>query len=154
MKFQQAVSSISEISHAYKPGLQGLKEIDRNRLKCNEPRRLSGSVNLEESLHDISPNDPIWDYGIGWSKNQTDDYAIWIEVHPASSSHVRGIIAKVTWLKRWLNTNGANLLNMTRPEDGYVWIASGRVSFQRSSRQARQLAQAGVSFPREKFMLK
>ncbi|OGT31919.1 MAG: hypothetical protein A2W28_09760 [Gammaproteobacteria bacterium RBG_16_51_14] len=42
---------------------------------------------------------------------------------------------------------------MTRGTYGYVWIASGRVLLQRSSRQARQLAAAGVSFPRVRFVL-
>jgi hypothetical protein len=156
MKFHQAVCRIQVLSDAYKPGLKALKEIDKNRLECRETRRLTGSVNLEETFRSYHPDETIWDYGIGWKKNQTDDVVIWIEVHPASSSHIREIIAKVAWLKKWLNANdeNRNLSNMTRKEDGYVWIASGRVSFQRTAKQARQLAQAGVSFPREKFILK
>lgn len=153
MGFGEAINATAELTGAYCAGLRALTEADRNRLECVQTRRLTGSVNLENSLRNQHPDDPIWDYGVGWRMSTRDDCAVWIEVHPASSGHVGAVIKKVKWLKDWLQTSAPALSGMTRGTDGYVWIASGRVLLQRSSRQARQLAAAGVSFPRVRFML-
>jgi hypothetical protein len=153
MGFRKAVNATEELSDAYRPGIRALAEADRKRIECAQPQRLRGSVNLETSLRDQHPDDPIWDYGIGWSISTRVDCAVWIEVHPASSGHVGAVIKKVKWLKDWLQTSAPALSGLTRGIDGYVWIASGRVLLQRTSRQARQLAAAGVSFPRERFIL-
>jgi hypothetical protein len=153
MAFRKAVISTEELSDAYRLGLHALAGADRNRLECAQPRRLTGSVNLEASLRDRHPNEPIWDYGIGLRTGNRNECAIWIEVHPASSGHVEALVKKVKWLKGWLQTSAPALNGMTRGTAGFVWIASGRVLFQRSSRQARELAAAGVSFPCERFRL-
>jgi hypothetical protein len=153
MGFRKAVNATQELSGAYFSGIRALAEVDRNRIECLQTRRLRGSVNLETTLRDYYPNEPIWDYGVGWRVDTKNDCAVWIEVHPASSGHVDSVINKVKWLKIWLQTSAPALSSLTRGNDGYVWIASGRVLFQRTSRQARQLAAAGVSFPRERFML-
>ena len=153
MVFRGAVNATEELSGAYCQGIRALPKADRKRLKFTKTRRVTGSVNLEDSLRDHYPDEPIWDYGVGWRMDRRSDCAVWIEVHPASSGHVGGVIKKVKWLKDWLQTNAPALRGITRGTDGYVWIASGRVLLQRSSRQARQLAAAGVSFPCERFLL-
>lgn len=150
MRFRQAINATPGLSNAYRPGIQALKEADRRRVDCSDTRRLAGSVNLEGSLN--IAGGPVWDYGIGW-RNPARDHAIWIEVHPATSDHVGSMVDKARWLKQWLRTSAPDLAGITRPEDGYVWIASGGVSLQRGSRQARQLAAEGVSFPRERLRL-
>lgn len=148
MTFEDAVVSIAPLANAYHPGLQALRERDRGRIKCSQPRRLKGSVNLDTALARVAPDDPRWDYGIGWTDIQSE-VAIWIEVHSADSHHVSEVLRKAAWLKKWLKANSASLLEMTRREDGLVWLSTGTVSLQRGSRQARQLALAGVSFPKK-----
>ena len=147
------MDATQELSGAYRSGIGALEEADRNRIECFQTRRLRGSVNLEASLRDYYPNEPIWDYGVGWRMESKNECAIWIEVHPASSGHVGSVINKAKWLKIWLQNSAPALSRLTRGNDGYVWISSGRVLLQRTSRQARQLAAAGVSFPRERLML-
>lgn len=149
MRFQDAVATVSDLSGAYCSGLQALRERDRNRIDCNETRRLTGSVNVEDALRGKLPHAPLWDYGVGW-KAKNGDQSVWVEVHDANSLHVANVIKKAKWLRGWLRENGATLMGMTRRSDGYVWIASGRVVFQKNSPQARQLAASGVSFPRER----
>jgi hypothetical protein len=107
---------------------------------------------MDEALAGACPNDPRWDYGIGHYNGRAEE-AIWVEVHSASSHHVADVIRKAEWLRRWLKANAIQLFQMTRNEAGYVWLCSGSVSLQRSSRQARQLAQAGISFPRKRLTL-
>jgi len=153
MTFQNAVEAVNDLSGAYSPGLRALREGDRNRIRCANTRRLSGSVDLDEALRRSHPNDPLWDYGIGWTTGASDQ-AIWVEVHPASSGHVADVVKKVTWLKEWLKERATPLLDITRENKAYVWLASGGVSLQRGSRQARQLAMAGVSFPVEALLLR
>jgi hypothetical protein len=153
MGFRKAVNATQELSGAYRSGIRALTEVDRNRVECVQTRRLRGSVNLETRLRDYYPNEPIWDYGVGWRVDMKNDCAVWIEVHPASSGHVESVINKVKWLKIWLQTTAPALGRLTRRNDGYVWIASGRVLLQKTSRQARQLASVGISFPRERFVL-
>lgn len=152
MRFRKAVAN-SEVRGSYCAGLQALTERDRNRLSCQNPRKIRGSLNLDATLAQIYPNAARWDYGIGIRKTVSTDKAIWIEVHPGDANQVSKIIEKLTWLKNWLHNNGRDLLTITENDYPYVWVASGRVSFQRNSPQARRLASAGIRFPQERYFI-
>ena len=151
MTFKRAVHVVVQLAGACREGLQAFRACDRGRVLCAKPRRLKGSINMDDALVGTHPQDPRWDYGLGYYNGRSEE-AIWIEVHPASSDHVSGVIRKAEWLRAWLRANAVELLNITG-DDGYVWLSAGSVSLQRSSRQARQLAQAGVSFPRKRLEL-
>lgn len=152
MTFTRAVESVPALKGAYRPGLGALRKRDRQSARSRDPRSLAGSVDLDEALRESEPNAERWDYGIGYREGR-DEHAIWVEVHPANSRHVGKVIAKARWLKRWLDANARELLRMTRPRDGFVWVASRRVGLPRGSPEARQLAEAGVSFPRTEVEL-
>lgn len=152
MTFKSAVVAVPELLNAYQSGLQALQRADRGRVNCAKTRHLKGSIDLDSALVKFLPNDPRWDYGIGYYNGRSEQ-AIWVEVHPARSDHVAGVIRKVEWLKAWLKANAVDLHAMTRAADGYVWLSAGAVSFQHGSQQARQLANAGVSFPRKRLSL-
>jgi hypothetical protein len=152
MSFRDSVQAVPALADAYQQGLQAMEAGHRNRVVCARPRRLKGSVHIDKALEVALPNDPRWDYGIGHYNGQSEE-AIWIEVHPASSDRVSRVTRKAHWLRNWLRQNGVLLLNMTRISDGFVWLSSGGVSIQRGSRQARELALAGVSFPRKRLDL-
>ena len=152
MKFEEAVAN-SEARGSYRVGLKALTEGDRNRLSCQNTRKISGSLNLDSALAQIYPNASRWDYGIGIRKKVSNDKAIWVEVHPGDGNQVSKIIEKLRWLKNWLKNNGGDLLTITEGDYPYVWVASGRVSFQRNSPQARRLALAGIRFPQEHYII-
>jgi hypothetical protein len=144
MKFRDAIRQTAPLHDHFKKGLQAIRERDRGRLSCSDPRRLAGSVNLEEALKPQDPNEPLWDYGVGFSLSRTDDLAFWIEVHPASSLHVDEVLGKLAWLQSWLRKDGKPL----RPlRSRFCWLATGQVSFTRQSPQAKKLAQKGLEFP-------
>ena len=153
MTFRACVQAVPQLANAYRAGLQALRAADRNHVVCANTRRLKGSVDIDSILVDALPNEPRWDYGIGHYNGRLGE-AIWIEVHPASSDHVSHVTRKAKWLRAWLRDNAAHLLGMTREADGYVWLSAGAVSIQRGSRQARELALSGVSFPRQRLELK
>jgi hypothetical protein len=152
MTFRETVQSVPQLAVAFREGLQALRRADHARVVCVRPRRLKGSVDIDTALREILPNDPRWDYGIGYYNGRTEE-AIWIEVHPATSDHVSHVTRKAHWLRNWLSANARVLLDMTREYNGYVWLSAGAVSIQRGSRQARELALAGVSFPRKRLEL-
>ena len=101
------------------------------------------SVDLDGALRDLHPNDPRWDYGIGVRKTKNSDRVIWIEVHPASSSHIQDVLKKLEWLKEWLGSSAPRLKTISTD---YVWIASGEVSISTNSPQRRKLAAKGIRF--------
>jgi len=148
MRFKEAVENTEDLPDAYRPGLRALKKIDRDRIKCQQSRNLAGSVDLDTALAVSCPEDPRWDYGIGICKGRNPDGVIWVEVHPASTTHIQDMLKKLDWLKRWLAASAPLLKKMTdeKKEKTYVWVASGRVHLPPNCPQRRKLAARGIHF--------
>ena len=153
MRFQDAVANSNDVRDCYQAGLQALLERDRNRLSCNDPRKITGSLHLDDVVAQLYPNAARWDYGIGIKRTEAKDEAIWVEVHPADANQVPRMIDKLTWLKNWLNDRAPNLMAITRNDSPYVWVASGRVSIPKNSPQAKRLALVGLKFPKEHYFI-
>jgi len=144
MNFRTAVARTSSLgTDRYHPGLQALGGYS-NKVRCSDSQRFKGSVDLNE----VFPNSP-WDYGIGFQEGK-QEVALWIELHPAYTSEVTIFLKKLTWLKDWLGTEARELWKLTqKSSEPYRWLATGGVHIAKNSRQAKQLQEAGVSFPRE-----
>jgi hypothetical protein len=151
MTFQAAVSGTPELRGAFRHGVEALARPHRRHIQGNASR-LRGSVDLDAHLLRIYPEASRWDYGIGWLETNGRECAIWVEVHHANSGHVGDMVAKVTWLKNWLQMRAPVLKSMTRA-NGFVWVASGAISFRKGTPQAIRLAQVGLSFPRKQLLL-
>ena len=119
MTFEEAVKRTSGLQQAYQPGLQALGSYS-TKVDCEDRRRLSGSVNLEEALVSSYPQESLWDYGIGFRRTHSEE-AIWIEVHSAASTHVDTVLKKLRWLKKWLKNQALQLNKLTR---GFYWLAT------------------------------
>ena len=142
MTFRNRVEKIDEIRDAYCAGLQALRKSDRGRVAPSDPRRLSGSINLDSAMRDSQPNAARWDYGIGWKG--ASEIVYWVEVHPASSgANFDEVSRKLDWLLNWLSGAGREF---EEPKRHFVWIASGRSSFTRTAPQLRKLASRGLHF--------
>jgi len=145
MTFRRAVAGTPSLRDAYQPGLRALSARDAGRLHVEEPRWLTGSVNLDEALRAAQPRAPRWDYGIGYRHSHQEE-ALWVEVHPASSLHIDEVLKKLRWLQEWLKNEAPNLHKLTRA--GFYWIATdGQVALSPHSPQARRLAKAGLRGP-------
>jgi hypothetical protein len=151
MAFKKAVEKA--LPGAYRKGVKALENTDRVHISCENPRMVIGSVNIDKTLKRSHPNDSRWDYGIGIRGQKRTEQVIWVEVHPASSSHIEEMLKKRQWLKAWLERSAPELSKLTARQDGYIWLASGKVGIQRSSPQARRLARQGITFPREHLRL-
>lgn len=152
--FREAVEAVPSVADAYAVGLRGLTDAHRRLVDCKDPRRLTGSIDLDAALVADYPNDPRWDYGIGL-RDGSREHAVWIEVHGAQTSKVREVIRKLQWLKRWLAGDGeplGRLTDGTGPNPSFVWLASGRMSLPHTTRHAKLAAQHGV-YPRKRLDL-
>ena len=68
MSFEEAVRAApAPVNRAYRNGKQALLGAYRSRVICTEPRRLTGSIDLDSALagEPGHANAPRWDYGIG-----------------------------------------------------------------------------------------
>jgi hypothetical protein len=152
MGFKAEVDKV--LPGACEDGLQALEKKDRGRVNCKDPRRLAGSVNLDEALKRVDPNGNRWDYGIGVRRKGGKEEVFWVEVHPASTSDVGKVLTKLEWLDDWLSKKAPALRKLTA-KNGYVWIASGEVDIRllKGSSRGRLLAEAGLEFPRQRLRI-
>ena len=151
MTFQEAVVRTTDLgASAFRYGLQALGN-DRSRVQVASVRSLVGGVALDSVLRARYPDDPRWDYGIGLKKSARV-FAVWVEVHPASTSDVKTVLNKLNWLKGWLENHAPALRSLTKA-GSYYWIATGGVHIRQGSPQARQMQSAGLSLPRKHITL-
>ena len=141
MTFKAAVEATPEIQHAWNRGLQALRGRDRDCVQAGDTRRLSGSVDLDTTLRETYPQRARWDYAIGYRRNTGGEIVYWIEVHPANSGSVTEVLAKLNWLKPWLENNAPRLDELRKE---FIWISSGRTSFTNTSPQAKRMALQGL----------
>ncbi len=148
MTFKEAVEAAPPpVNGKYRPGKQALENRYRDLVTCDDPRRLTGSIDLDSALKRQRPNDRRWDYGLGYKPARGREQAIWVEVHSAKTSEVSAVIGKLRWLKDWLNGEAVQLRQLTERAGGdirYVWIASGKNKIPPNSPQARRLNQRGL----------
>jgi hypothetical protein len=143
MRFQNAVLATEGLKRAYRPGLQALKRADRARILCRRPQELAGSVDLDSVLQHAYPSDPVWDYGVAHRARHDAEVVYWVEVHPASSSHIQEVLDKLSWLKQWLVSSAPSLNALKRQ---FVWVASGSVHLPPNTPERRRLASSGIRF--------
>lgn len=147
-KFQQAVENTPEVSNAYKLGLQALKKGETEKIIVADSKKLDGSVNIDSALMDPYKDANRWDYVIGY-----DSKVCFVEIHPACTSDVTTMIAKLEWLKSWLKNKAPEINNLPKIEPTYNWIQSGNCSILPNSRQYKKLATFGLK-PMKVFRLK
>jgi hypothetical protein len=143
-QFCKAVRA-SDVGDVCKPGLQAVRE----KLGVSHP---TGSFDLDTAKKAAEPNNSRWDYGIGCKPNDKDEIAIWVEVHPASTSEVDTMLNKLEWLKGWLKqqkglkelTEKARQTNI----EPFIWVhTDSGVSIRKGSPQARRLQEKGLNPP-------
>src|SRR5579862_1570045 len=141
MTFRQAAKATPAMAPHFKPGLQALRRGDRKLVDLSDTARLDGSVDLDRALRRSKPNDPRWDYGVGTRPRRGAGQVTWIEIHPASSSHVEGVLEKLRWLHAWLKAE-APVLRQVKAR--FVWLATGSVALPANSPKLKLLAAEGL----------
>jgi hypothetical protein len=140
--FKQAVEAADGLADAWRAGFGALRTADKHHIGAEDTHRLTGSVDLDTSLKQTSPNDPRWDYGIGHRPaNLKGETVYWVEIHPANAGEVNRVLQKLAWLKAWLKESAPDLNAMRRE---FIWLSSGKTSFTLSAPQRKQFALQGL----------
>ena len=161
MTFKNAVEAAPPpVNCAYCPGKQALKSTHRRLVTCTEPQRLTGSIDLDSALAQETgyTDAPRWDYGLGYTPENGGERAIWVEVHPATTSDVSAVLKKLKHLKDWLIAEAEQLKRMTfsastNHDSPFVWIASSGIRISKNSPQARRLNKSGISGAQKRLSL-
>jgi len=158
MDFEAAVKqAAAPLSAAFRDGKQALKHEHRTLVTCKRGK-IVGSIDIDGTLaREPEHRDaPRWDYGLGYRAPNDSNCALWVEVHPASTSNVAEVIAKLRWLRGYLASNAASLLKLSRAASPkpFVWIATeAGVHMTPNSPQARRLRLEGLDMPRRRLEL-
>jgi hypothetical protein len=148
MSFRRAVEATAEISGAYRSGLQALSTSAKSAIRAANTRLLDGSVDLDEALRPMYPQQPRWDYVVAFRRANHDPKKLaWVEYHHANADTAAEVARKAVWIRDWAASHGRPLLEYSDGGMDLRWIASGRIGFGKQSRQARILAKSGVHFP-------
>ena len=140
MGFHDDVTNTHEISSCLQNGLGAVKNSDRIKFNCKDPRNINGSVDIDSCVADLYPESSRWDYALGYNEK-----CYFVEIHPASTSEVNTMLNKLRWLIKWLKEQKSPLLSS---HAGFHWIASGSVSISKNSPQARMLSASGLNGPK------
>jgi hypothetical protein len=111
MTFVEKVKNTEDLKDCLKPGLQALTEQYKNKIKAKKPRKINGSIFLEECL-----SGGTWDYIIGYN-----DETFFVEIHPAETSEVNTVLNKLRWLKEWKRETSFN------EDNNFYWLSSNGV---------------------------
>ncbi len=138
-KFKSAVEAIPHIANCYEGGLAALGKY-KLKIELTEPRKVDGSVVIDESVRPLFPQANRWDYAISYNSE-----VYFIEVHSAQTSEVAVVLRKHRWLKDWLNEYAPEL-NAMKPKDkpAFYWIQSNNFQIQSHLPQYRQAINAGL----------
>jgi len=158
MTFKAAVEAApAPVNHAYKPGKQALENRHRSKVDCADPRRLTGSLDLDKALAREAgyANQPRWDYGIGYRSENGAERAVWVEVHSATTGEVSKVLSKLKWLRNWLTDEAEQLQRLTIAAGGptFVWVASQGIQIPPNSPQARRLSKSALGKPVKHLLL-
>jgi len=132
-EFRKAVEQTSDISNAYKSGIQAIKGNEKPKFSFSDNRAIKGSVDIDTALRSRFPEQNRWDYAIGYG-----DIVVFAEVHPCSTSEVSTILSKRDWLLQWLKDKPLNEL----PKSLY-WVATQGIAI-KDMKKRKELSQKAI----------
>lgn len=141
--FQQAVEATPDVCGGFRPGLQALGNYS-DKVRATDNGLLSGSVDIDKTTKAVYINENRWDFTVGY-----DNYACFVEIHPASTSEVDVVLKKLEWLKKWLQHKAPRIREM-KPKhiNAYYWVFTKGNGILKTSPQYRQLAACGLKITR------
>lgn len=138
-QFQIAIESTPDISFGYQKGLQALRKNEKDKVKAANTRLIDGSIDIDKAVSNLYPNENRWDYAFGYSGK-----VCYVEIHPACTSDVSTMKAKLQWLKEWLKNKAPLLDAIPKAAPAYVWIPTKGVSILPQSTQAKRVSTLGI----------
>ena len=137
-KLAIAIDNTPEIKGHAKVGKSAIKNEYRLKVVVPNPKLLTCSVDIDSAVHSLYPNANRWDYALEYGED-----VFFLEFHPAETSEVGKVLAKLDWLKVWLKTKAPDIQKIaTTNYMPYYWIGSGSFNILKTSSQYRRLATA------------
>ena len=133
VRFKEAVENCPEIKGCLQKGLSAMGSNSKT-VKATDTKLLEGSVDIDNAVKVLYPNEARWDYVIGYANE-----AFFVEIHPADTKNVAEMVGKVKWIKKWLSASAPELNELHKNGD-FFWIPSGRVKISKGSIQFKQIA--------------
>ncbi len=149
--FKRAVEATEEVHMCYKEGKLAILNKERNKVELTDSRKCGGSLFIDQCLIDqgLYPQSNRWDYAIDYNGE-----VFFIEVHTASTSEVRTVLSKLTWLKDWLNHKAPEINALkAKSKTPFYWLQSNGYHISPNSAQERAVIQKGLK-PISKLVLK
>lgn len=138
-QFQIAIEKTDEISTSYYKGIQAIKNCERDKIIAEDSQKIDGSVDIDNAVKHLYPNDNRWDYAVGYNGK-----VCYVEVHPAYTGEVEKIAQKLFWLKEWLNDKAPLLSSLPKAQIPFVWLSTKGVHIIPQSKQYKRLASLGI----------
>lgn len=153
MTFKQTVENTPHLAGEWKDGLGALRAEDKPHVQPASPRRLRGSVDVDNALRKLKEHAQAnrWDFAIGFQhSNRTKEFIYWLEIHTGSDSEISVVLRKLAWLRKWLDGDGRGL---TAFECQFVWAPSSVTAFTKRARQVKELADKGLHYSGSGFKI-
>jgi hypothetical protein len=144
MRFRVAVSSTHELAAHIRNRLDALSNAHQNSIIAANPRKITGSVNIDVALQLAYPNAHRWDYAIGYRISNRNDKAFFVEFHKAKVDEVDRVIKKKQWLVTWMR--GKQIDNLLQKI--FVWVSAGGIHIPPNSPHTRILSIHGLRLVR------
>lgn len=139
--FRKAVEDTPDVVNGYCFGLQALENVDKSAVTLKDSRKVDGSLNIDKETKLLYPNEPRWDYAIGY-----DDKVFFVEVHPANTSNISEMAKKKEWLQKWLTSKAPSLNKLPSGCPRFLWAATeSGVHISKQASHIRKLAQLGFN---------
>jgi len=138
--FKQAIEKTPDVATGYCNGLKAIETIDKQSISITNISKLDGSLNIDKQTMTIYPEDPRWDYAIGY-----DGKVYFVEVHPANTSNIKEMANKKKWLIDWLRDKAPEMNALPSGAPKYIWaVTKAGIHISKQSIYAKQLAQLGL----------
>lgn len=144
MTAEEAVDATPHLQGKWRKGLQALRPEDKPHIQAADTRALTGSFDLDSALMRLPEHAQAnrWDFGIGYlHENRDAECLYWVELHTASDREVDVVLAKLRWLRNWLDGDGKALDAFERD---FVWVSSGSTHYTLNGPQRRAFADLGL----------
>ncbi len=143
------------------PGKSAVKGQYQAGITCGPGLSFNASVDIDQGYQAAEPQANRWDYGLGLKTRKGDEFAVWVEPHPASStSEVAKIMAKLDWLEHKLaqpDFKGLDTLTQKSAQADvprFHWLAmTGAIRIRPGSREAALLSRRGLRLPSRHLVL-
>lgn len=135
-----AIEGTNDVKGHFKEGIQAVEGRYRNKFVVPDPRKLTGSLDIDSATKEKYIDENRWDYAIEY-----DSETFFVEIHSASTSDVDDVIQKLNWLKKWLNEQ-APKINALQPKNkkAFYWLFTNRFAILPTSKQYKKLSLQGI----------